>query len=189
MFPMVATVDEFVRARGIVEREKAYLKRHGYELPTECRLGAMIEVPSLLFQIDEIAKEADFLSVGSNDLMQFLFAVDRENRRVANRFDPLSVAALRAFRLIAERSNAAGCPVTVCGEIGGRPLDAMALIGLGYRDLSMSPAAIGPVKAMVLSLDARAVAELIDTEMARMHDGDSLRPALTAFAHAHGVPI
>jgi len=189
MFPMVATVDEFVRARGIVEREKAYLRRHGYRLPTECRLGAMIEVPSLLFQIDEIAKEADFLSVGSNDLMQFLFAVDRENRRVADRFDPLSVAALRAFRLIVERANAAGCPVTVCGEIGGRPLDAMALIGLGYRDLSMSPAAIGPVKAMVLSLEARAVAELIDAEMSRVHDGDSLRPALTAFAHAHGVPI
>ena len=98
-------------------------------------------------------------------------------------------SALRAFRLIAERANAAGCPVTVCGEIGGRPLDAMALIGLGYRDLSMSPAAIGPVKAMVLSLDARAVAELIDAEMSRKHDGDSLRPALTAFAHAHGVPI
>ena len=189
MFPMVATVDEFVRARGIVEREKAYLRRHGYRLPTDCRLGAMIEVPSLLFQIDEIAKEADFLSVGSNDLMQFLFAVDRENRRVADRFDPLSVAALRAFRLIAERANAASCPVTVCGEIGGRPLDAMALIGLGYRQLSMSPAAIGPVKAMVLSLDAAAVAELIDAEMARMHDGDSLRPALTAFAHAHGIPI
>jgi len=149
----------------------------------------MVEVPSLLFQIDEIAREADFLSVGSNDLMQFLFAVDRENRRVADRFDPLSVAALRAFRLIAERANAASCPVTVCGEIGGRPLDAMALIGLGYRQLSMSPAAIGPVKAMVLSLDAAAIAALIDAEMARMHDGDSLRPALTAFAHAHGIPI
>jgi phosphotransferase system enzyme I (PtsP) len=101
----------------------------------------------------------------------------------------LSIAALRAFRLIAERATAAGCPVTVCGEIGGRPLDAMALIGLGFRDLSMSPAAIGPVKAMVLSLDAGAVAELIDTEMARLHDGDSLRPALAAFAHANGVPI
>ncbi len=88
MFPMVATVDEFVQARGIVEREKAHLTRHGYPLPSECRLGVMVEVPSLLFQMDEIAAEADFLSVGSNDLMQFLFAVDRENRQVANRFDP-----------------------------------------------------------------------------------------------------
>lgn len=121
MFPMVATVHEFVQAREIVDREKAHLARHGYRLPQPCELGAMVEVPSLLFQIDEIAHEADFLSVGSNDLIQFLFAVDRENRRVADRFDPLSVAALRAFRLIAERANAAGCPVTVCGEIGGRP--------------------------------------------------------------------
>ncbi|WP_238180899.1 phosphoenolpyruvate--protein phosphotransferase, partial [Methylobacterium trifolii] len=189
MFPMVATVDEFVRAKAIVDREKAHLRRHNHPLPSECRLGAMIEVPSLLFQIDEIAQVADFLSVGSNDLMQFLFAVDRENRRVADRFDPLCAAAVRAFRLIAERANAAGCPVTVCGEIGGRPLEAMALIGMGFRDLSMSPASIGPVKAMVLSLDVAAITELIETEMARASDGVSLRPALTAFAKAQGVPI
>ncbi|WP_336487157.1 phosphoenolpyruvate--protein phosphotransferase [Methylobacterium nigriterrae] len=189
MFPMVATVDEFVRAKAIVDREKAHLRRHGHALPSDCRLGAMIEVPSLLFQIDEIAAAADFLSVGSNDLMQFLFAVDRENRRVADRFDPLSAPALRAFRVIAERAAAAGCPVTVCGEIGGRPLEAMVLIGLGFRDLSMSPAAIGPVKAMVLSMDAAAVRAVIDAELERTSDGASLRPALTAFAKAQGVPI
>lgn len=189
MFPMVATVHEFTQAREIVDREKAHLARHGHRLPHPCELGAMVEVPSLLFQIDEIAREADFLSVGSNDLMQFLFAVDRENRRVADRFDPLSVAALRAFRLIAERANAANCPVTVCGEIGGRPLEAMALIGLGFRNLSMSPAAIGPLKAMVLSLDAGEVARLIEAGMATVHDGQSLRPLLTSYAHDNGVPI
>ncbi|MFC6791050.1 phosphoenolpyruvate--protein phosphotransferase [Methylobacterium komagatae] len=189
MFPMVATVHEFTQARAIVDREKAHLARHGYKLPQPCELGAMVEVPSLLFQIDEIAREADFLSVGSNDLMQFLFAVDRENRRVADRFDPLSIVALRAFKLIADRANAAGCPVTVCGEIGGRPLEAMALIGLGFRNLSMSPAAIGPLKAMVLSLDAGEVAQLIEREMATLHDGESLRPVLTAYAHENGVPI
>ncbi|HYF54870.1 MAG TPA: phosphoenolpyruvate--protein phosphotransferase, partial [Salinarimonas sp.] len=89
MFPMVATVEEFARAKALAQRERAYLERHGHALPTAIELGVMVEVPSLLFQIDEIAREADFLSVGSNDLMQFLFAVDRENRRVANRFDPL----------------------------------------------------------------------------------------------------
>ncbi|GJD54072.1 Phosphoenolpyruvate-dependent phosphotransferase system [Methylobacterium crusticola] len=189
MFPMVATVDEFVRARAIAEREKAHLARHGYPLPSECRLGVMVEVPSLLFQIDEIAAEADFLSVGSNDLMQFLFAVDRENRRVADRFDPLCAPALRAFRLIADRASAAGTPATVCGEIGGRPLEAMALIGLGFRTLSMSPAAIGPVKAMVLGLDAGAIRAFLEAELARTSDGASLRPALAAFAEAQGVPI
>jgi phosphotransferase system enzyme I (PtsP) len=182
-------VDVFVRAKAIVDREKAHLRRHGHILPSDCRLGVMVEVPSLLFQIDEIAKVADFLSVGSNDLMQFLFAVDRENRRVADRFDTLSVPALRAFRLIAERSAAAGCPVTICGEIGGKPLEAMALIGLGFRNLSMSPAAIGPVKAMVLGIDTSAVAAVIDAEMERSSDSASLRPVLTAFAKAHGVPI
>lgn len=189
MFPMVATVEEFTRARDIVEREKAHLRRHGYVLPSDCRLGAMVEVPSLLFQIDEIAREADFLSVGSNDLIQFLFAVDRENRRVANRFDPLCGAAMRAFRLIAERAAAQGCPATVCGEIGGRPLEALALIGLGFRDFSMSPAAIGPIKAMVLSAHAGEVAQLIETELARASEGTSIRPALAAYAKAHGVPI
>lgn len=189
MFPMVATVEEFVQAKAIVEREKAHLTRHGHPLPADCRLGVMVEVPSLLFQMDEIAAEADFLSVGSNDLMQFLFAVDRENRQVANRFDPLSAAALRAFRLIAERANAAGTPATVCGEIGGRPLEAMALIGLGFRALSMSPASIGPVKAMVLGIDAGAVAAFLEQELARTKDGASLRPALAAFAEEHGVPV
>ncbi len=96
---------------------------------------------------------------------------------------------MRAFKLIAERANAAGCPVTVCGEIGGRPLEAMALIGLGFRNLSMSPAAIGPLKAMVLSLDTGEVARLIEREMATLHDGESLRPVLTAYAHENGVPI
>ncbi|WP_407530312.1 phosphoenolpyruvate--protein phosphotransferase [Methylobacterium oryzisoli] len=189
MFPMVATVDEFVRAKAIVDREKAHLARHGHPLPEDCRLGVMVEVPSLLFQMDEIAAAADFLSVGSNDLMQFLFAVDRENRQVADRFDPLCAAALRAFRIIAERAEAAGTPVSVCGEIGGRPLEAMALIGLGFRALSMSPAAIGPVKAMVLGLDAGAVGAFLEAELARTGNGASLRPALTAFAEAHGIPV
>lgn len=189
MFPMVATVEEFTRARAIVDREKAHLRRHGYALPSDCKLGVMLEVPSLLFQIDEIAREADFLSVGTNDLMQFLFAVDRENRRVANRFDPLCGAAMRAFRLITERATAVGCPVTVCGEIGGKPLEAMALIGLGFRHFSMSPASIGPVKAMVLSIDEKAVTELIAKALEKVTDGVSLRPALAAFASANGVPV
>ena len=113
----------------------------------------------------------------------------RDSRRVANRFDPLCGAAMRAFRLIAQRAAAQNCPVTVCGEIGGRPLEALALIGLGFRDFSMSPAAIGPIKAMVLSADAGAVAALIDAELTKVTDGASLRPALAAFAKTHGVPV
>jgi phosphotransferase system enzyme I (PtsP) len=187
MFPMVATVDEFVRARAIVEREQAHLTRHGHEMPARLSLGVMIEIPSLLFQIDEIAAEADFLSVGSNDLMQYLFAADRENRLVANRFDALSAPNLRALRLIAERADAAGCHVAVCGEIGGKPLEAMALIGLGYRNLSMSAASIGPVKAMILTLEADRLAAFLDEQLTSLGHSESLRPALAAFAERHGI--
>jgi phosphotransferase system enzyme I (PtsP) len=189
MFPMVATFDEFERAAGLVRREETRLRRNGHELPTHVALGAMMEVPSLLFQIDEIAKGADFISIGSNDLLQFLFAADRENRRVADRYDPLSAPSLRALRLVVERASLAGCPVTVCGEIGGRPLEAMALIGLGFRTLSMSPAAVGPVKAMILKLDAGRVRDFLDAELGQDGRAPSLRPKLTAFAEAAGIPI
>ncbi|WP_112661689.1 phosphoenolpyruvate--protein phosphotransferase [Microvirga flavescens] len=189
MFPMIATCDEFIRAKEIVEREKAHLSRHDHVLPADLKLGAMLEVPSLLFQLREICAVADFISVGSNDLMQFLFAIDRENRRVANRFDPLSAPMLRALRQVAEEAQKAGCVATVCGEIGGRPLEAMALIGLGFRSLSMSPASIGPVKAMLLELNASQVGSFIHEELEHAGSGDSLRPQLMRFAETHGIPI
>ena len=189
MFPMVATCDEFERAKGLVRREEARLRRNGHELPAHLALGVMMEVPSLLFQIDEIAGAADFISIGSNDLLQFLFAADRENRRVADRYDALSAPSLRALRLVVERASLAGCPVTVCGELGGKPLEAMALIGLGLRTLSMSPAAIGPVKAMILKLDAGRVRDLLNSELGQDGRAPSLRPKLAAFAEASGVPI
>ncbi|MBM6593405.1 phosphoenolpyruvate--protein phosphotransferase [Microvirga pudoricolor] len=189
MFPMVATCDEFIRAKEIVEREKAHLDRHGHPLPSDLKLGAMLEVPSLLFQIEEICAAADFISVGSNDLMQFLFAIDRENRRVADRFDPLSAPMLRALKMVVDAADGACCQATVCGEIGGRPLEAMALIGLGFRSLSMSPASIGPVKAMLLKTDAAAVGALIREELQQAGGGDSLRPKLARFAKTHGIPV
>ncbi|QFU17811.1 phosphoenolpyruvate--protein phosphotransferase [Microvirga thermotolerans] len=189
MFPMVATCDEFVRAKELVEREKAHLSRHGHPLPSDLKLGAMLEVPSLLFQLKEICAAADFLSIGSNDLMQFLFASDRENRRVADRFDPLSPPMLRALKMVVDEAASSDCQLTVCGEIGGRPLEAMALIGLGYRSFSMSPAAIGPVKAMLLALDAGRIAAFVREELERCGGGDTLRPKLLQFAESHGIPI
>ncbi len=190
MFPMVATTAEFLQAKRFVEGELAFLTAHGSAVPAEISLGAMVEVPSLLFEIDEIAAAADFLSVGSNDLMQFLFAVDRGNKLVADRFDPLSLPSMRALRLVAGRATAVGCPVTVCGELAGRPLDAMALIGLGFRSLSMSAAAIGPVKAMILALDGARLADLVETELRGLDGGgDNLRPILSDFAARHGIPV
>jgi phosphotransferase system enzyme I (PtsP) len=149
----------------------------------------MLEVPSLLFQMREICGLADFISVGSNDLLQFLFAADRDNRMVANRFDVLSAPPLRAFGQVIEHAAAAGCPVTVCGEIGGRPLEALALVALGFRSLSMSPASIGPVKAALLALDAGKAADLVRTELERAGSGATLRPALARFAEKHQIPL
>jgi phosphotransferase system, enzyme I, PtsP len=189
MFPMVATVDEFRRARAIVAREQAHLARHGYVPPRDVRLGVMIEVPSLLFEIEEICAEADFLSVGSNDLTQFLFAVDRENRMVADRFDPLSPPLLRALRQVAEAGARAGIPVTLCGELAGKPVDAMALLAIGYRALSMSPAAIGPVKAMLLSLDLGRLQERLLPLIESREGLRTVRPTVVAFAEEHGVPV
>ncbi|GGC50292.1 phosphoenolpyruvate--protein phosphotransferase [Chelatococcus reniformis] len=189
MFPMVATVDEFLRAKAIVGKEKAYLKRHGYPKPSAVALGVMIEVPSLLFQLEEICREADFVSIGSNDLMQFLFAADRENRQVAGRFDPLSPAGLRALRMIVTQARQHECSATVCGEMGGRPLEAMALIGLGYRGLSMPPAAVGPVKAMILELDVGALTKTLDEALRKEGSVTSLRARLETFAADNAIPI
>jgi phosphotransferase system enzyme I (PtsP) len=189
MFPMIATCDEFARAKALVDRESAYLQRHGYTLPADLQLGVMLEVPSLLFQIEEICAAADFISIGSNDLMQFLFAADRDNRMVADRFDPLSAPALRALRIVADAASRIGCPASVCGEIAGRPLEAMALIGLGFRALSMAPTSIGPVKAMLLKLDSGAAREFLDRELARAGGAESLRLQLISFAERHNIPV
>jgi phosphotransferase system enzyme I (PtsP) len=189
MLPMIATVDEFLRARLIVDRERAMLAKQGHAPPTNLQLGVMVEVPSLLFELAEIAREAAFLSVGTNDLMQFLFAADRENKRVSDRFDPLGVSALRALRSIVEAADEAGTPVTVCGEMGGKPLETMALIGLGYRAFSMSAAAIGPVKAMLRALDVGRLRDRLDWMLASHDSVASLRPQLAALATELKVPV
>lgn len=189
MLPMIATVDEFLRARTIVDREQAMLAKQGHVPPLSLQLGVMVEVPSLLFELPEIVREADFLSIGTNDLMQFLFAADRENKRVADRFDPLGVGALRALRSIVEAATEANCPVTVCGEMGGKPLETLALIGLGYRAFSMSAASIGPVKAMLRALDVGKLAERLEWMLASGEGTASLRPQLAAFAAEFKVPV
>ena len=189
MFPMVATTAEFEKAKLLVEGEVNYLKAHGNALPEKLSLGAMIEVPSLLFEMDEIASAADFLSVGSNDLMQFLFATDRGNKLVANRYDSLCRAPLRALRKAVASAHAADCPLTVCGEMAGRPLEAMTLVGIGIRSLSMSAASIGPVKAMLLSLDLGRLEDAIAAELDRPGAGGSVRPVMAEFARREGVPV
>ncbi|MHA1549469.1 MAG: phosphoenolpyruvate--protein phosphotransferase [Alphaproteobacteria bacterium] len=187
MLPMITEVSEIRRARAMIDREAQHLRRHGYEEPTGIELGAVVEVPSMLWQLDELMHEVDFISVGSNDLLQFMTASDRGNTLVADRFDPLSRPFLRALRQIVEAAEGR-VPVTLCGELAGSPLGAMTLIGLGYRSLSMSADAIGPVKAAILKFDAaKATAELA-AFMADPTAGDSFRPVLEGFAEREKIP-
>jgi phosphotransferase system enzyme I (PtsP) len=189
MFPMIAAVDEFDQAKALVERELAHLRRHGHVLPERVEVGTMLEVPSLLFQLDELLSRVDFLSVGSNDLLQFLHAADRGNARVSERFDPLSAPVLRAFRAIADAARVHNKPVTLCGELASKPIGALALVAIGYRSFSLTPSALGPVKAMLLDLDCRKVADLlrplIDSPAGSVAIGDRLK----AFAEAEGLQL
>ena len=187
MFPMITEVDEFKRAKVLVGQETEFLGRHGHALPSKVEVGAMIEVPALVWQLPALLPLTDFVSVGSNDLCQFLFASDRGHPRLAGRYDPLSPVVLKVLSEIVAKAAKFDVPITLCGEMAGRPLEAMALIGLGFRAISMAPAAIGPVKSMILSLDTqelrREIADLIDLP------DHSLRPQLMAFAEKHNIPV
>jgi phosphotransferase system, enzyme I, PtsP len=189
MLPMVAAVHEIDAAKKLFERERSHLVRHGHPLPRIVRFGVMLEVPALLFDLDSLLKRVDFISIGSNDLMQFLYAIDRDNRFVAHRFDPLHPALLRALRMVFAKGSEAKIPVTVCGEMAGRPLEALTLIALGCRSLSMSAASVGPVKAMLLKLDTRAARLIIDEALDGGDTSESLRARLSAFAAANGIPL
>ena len=156
MFPLVASVDEFRAARALVDFEVTWAQRRGRSPPSRLDVGAMIEAPALIWHLDALLPMTDFVSVGTNDLMQYLFAADRGNPRVADRYDPLSPPALRALQRIQEACVETGTPVSVCGEMAGKPLEAFALVALGFEALSMPPMGIGPVKQMVLSCDREA---------------------------------
>jgi phosphotransferase system, enzyme I, PtsP len=187
LLPMVTTVGEVDMARALVDRELKLMRRRGAPDPTRVLLGAMIEVPSLLFELDALLPRVDFVSVGSNDLLQYLFAADRNNARVSTRYDALSAAPLRALAAIVDAAKRHNRPLSLCGEMAGRPLEAMALIALGYHSISMAPASIGPVKSMILSLDAGAIERWMASNI---HSGEgSLRARLKRFAEEQGVEI
>ncbi|WP_350335414.1 phosphoenolpyruvate--protein phosphotransferase [Coralliovum pocilloporae] len=189
MFPMLTEVEEFDQARELVEAEIRHLTKFGHVVPKSLKLGAMVEVPSLVFQIDELLQRVDFISIGSNDLMQFFMAVDRGNTRVANRYDTLSVPFLRLLRQIARKADEYNVPVTLCGEIAGRPLDALALLAIGYTKLSMTPASIGPIKSMVRAVDLEDLKKTISPLIGVSDDLSDVRTELAAYAKAHRIPI
>jgi len=187
MFPMVSEPWEFDEARALFEAQRDWLSARNKKLPSEIRYGAMLEVPALAEQLDLLLPNISFLSVGTNDLTQFLFAADRANPKLAERYDWLSGAILRFLAKLVEPTRAAGVQLTVCGEMGGRPLEAMALIGLGIERLSITPAAVGPIKAMVRTLDRAALTEYMATLL--QAPPRDMRGALAEWARQHDVEL
>jgi phosphotransferase system enzyme I (PtsP) len=187
MFPMVSEPWEYEEARALFEEQLAWMRGNRGIRPAGVEFGAMLEVPSLAEMLDVLLPRVNFLSIGTNDLTQFLFAADRADPRLAERYDWLSPAILRFLRRVTREATAAGVPVRVCGEMGGRPLEAMALIGIGIDNLSITPAAVGAVKAMIRSIDAGAVAAKMDQLLGR--PPRDLRKALTDWARRQGVAL
>ena len=187
MFPMVADVAEFDAARALLDREVARLVARGFAPPSALRAGTMLEVPALVWQMPALLARVDVVSVGSNDLMQFLSACDRGSTRLAGRYDPLAPAALRVLAEIATAAARRAIPLTLCGEMAGRPLEALALVALGFRRLSMAPGSIGPVKDMLRSADIGEAAAYL-RPLLDLPDR-SLRGRLAAFARDRAIAI
>jgi phosphotransferase system enzyme I (PtsP) len=189
LVPMVTETQEFRNTRALVRREIERLAHAGVRMPERLELGAMIEVPSLLYELDHLMPEADFVSIGSNDLVQFLTASDRGNDRVAKRYDPIAVPRLRALRYIVEMAKRYDVPLTMCGELAGRPIEALALMSIGMTRLSMGPPSIGPIKEMVLGLDLAPIRASVAAALSVGAEGVSIRELLTEWVARQGVTI
>jgi phosphotransferase system, enzyme I, PtsP len=187
MFPMVSEPWEYEEARALFEEQVEWARKGHRKLPKRIEFGAMLEVPSLAEMLDQLLPRVDFISIGTNDLTQFLFAADRSDPRLAQRYDWLSPAILRFLKRIIDACNAAGVTVRICGEMAGRPLEGMALIGLGATKFSITPAAVGPVKAMIRSLDAAAILTRMEQLLAK--PPRDMRKALADWARRHSVVI
>ena len=187
MFPMISNLAEFEEAKETLMIELEKEKRKTGEVPSKVNVGLMIEVPSVVFQLEEILKHTDFISIGTNDLAQFVFACDRGNPRLSERYDVLSAPFLSMMQDIASKAKKAGVYCSVCGEMSGNPIEAMTLIGLGFRNLSMSGSSFGRVKSMIRSMNQEAVEDYV-TRLLKSNKR-TLRPQLISYAHDHGIEI
>ena len=187
MLPLVTEVAELDRARQLLELEKARARRNNIPLPEKIELGVMIEVPALLWQMEALLETVDFVSVGTNDLMQYLYAADRGNNAIRGRYDLLSPSMLKVLKTIIDQCKAAGVPASICGEMAGQPLEAMVLIALGYETLSLSAQSVEAIKIMIPTLDTGRLLPYLEQLMkSREH---SLRERLLSFARDHQVNL
>ncbi len=187
MLPFIAQVSEFDAAKRLFDQEMDQAKQRGQELPRTVKIGIMIEIPSILWQLDILMPKLDFISIGSNDLMQFLFACDRSAAHMANAYDTLSPVMLKVVRMIVDKAAIYQVDVGFCGEMARRPLDALALLGVGMRNLSVSISAIGPVKAMIRQTELASLSEYVQF---MLDSGEpSIRHHLASYAKDHGIPV
>ncbi|MBY4638335.1 phosphoenolpyruvate--protein phosphotransferase [Sphingopyxis sp. XHP0097] len=187
MFPMVSEPWEYEAARALFVGQRAWLAKHNKKLPAAIRYGAMLEVPGLVETLDLMLPHLDFLSIGTNDLTQFLFAADRAHPRLAERYDWLSPTVIRYLARVVKIVAGSKVQLGVCGEMGGRPLEAMALLGIGIERLSITPAGVGPVKAMIRSLDLGALRAAIPAMLAQ--PSADPRGQYRAWAEKHQVDL
>jgi phosphotransferase system enzyme I (PtsP) len=185
MFPFVADPSEFSEGRALIMDVLARETELGHTVPASLKVGAMLETPSLAFAPDSFFERVDFLSIGGNDLKQFFFAADRENELVRRRYDMLSTSFLDFIEMIQRRCAAHGTPLSFCGEDAGRPVEALALVAVGLRTLSMRPASIGPVKALLRQVDLAEVRAVLAAS--RASEARSARPALEAWLAEKGI--
>ena len=163
--------------------------RNGHKPPSRLEIGAMIEVPSLLFELDHVLPEADFVSIGSNDLIMFLNAADRANSRVSKAYDPIALPRLRALRHIVDMARRFSVPITMCGELAGRTVDALALMSIGMTRLSMSPSSIGPIKEMVLGMELAPIQAAVAAALSEGQSGVGIRELLMDMAQKQELVI
>jgi phosphotransferase system enzyme I (PtsI) len=166
MFPMVSSVDELLRAKALCAEVMAELEKDGVPFDRHLEVGIMIETPSAVWMADALAEHAAFFSIGSNDLIQYTLAMDRDNERLSHLYEPLDPAVLRSIRRTVDTAHAAGRWVGVCGEMAGDPHTAVLLMGLGVDELSTSCYDLPRVKAALRSVRAGVAAEIATLALA-----------------------
>ncbi|MBK7538255.1 MAG: phosphoenolpyruvate--protein phosphotransferase [Myxococcales bacterium] len=186
MFPMISGVAELRAAKAVLEDVRAELRREGVPFDEHIKVGIMIEMPSAALTADVLAKEADFFSIGTNDLIQYTMAVDRVNELVSYLYEPLHPALLRLIGGVAEAARHAGISVTVCGEMAGDPTVVPVLLGLGIQELSMSAVAIPEVKSVVRAMTLAGARGLVD-DVLTLPTADDVRAAVHAYMDTLGL--
>lgn len=179
MYPMISGLSEVIQANDLLDSVKNDLRREGVPFDEDIKIGAMIEIPSAALTAEMIAKEVDFFSIGSNDLIQYTMAVDRVNEKVAQLYDPTHPAILRLIRSVVEAAHNNNIPVAVCGEMAGQPLYVPLLVGMGVDELSVGASSIPRVKEVIRLLKLTDAQELAATTLHVTH-GHEVQAMLNA---------